>query len=56
MDVFKSTAINKVQFKNLVQGGSNVVGIKQLLTHAALNENGPQWQPHSDLEGQTEIK
>lgn len=37
MDVFKSPVINKVQLKNLVQGGSNVMGIKQTLTHAGLN-------------------
>lgn len=37
MDVFKSPAINKVQLKNFIQGGSNVMGIKQMLTHAALN-------------------
>lgn len=37
MDVFKSPEINKVQLKNFIQGGSNVIGIKQMLTHAALN-------------------
>lgn len=37
MDVFKSPAISKVQAKSLVQGGSNVKGIKQMLTHAGLN-------------------
>lgn len=37
MDVFKSPVINKEQLKNLVQGGSNVRGIKQMLTYASLN-------------------
>lgn len=37
MDVFKSPVINKVQLQNLVQGASNVMGIKQMLTHADLN-------------------
>lgn len=37
MDVFKSPEINKVQLKNFIQEGSNVIGIKQMLTHAALN-------------------
>lgn len=36
MDVFKSPMINKVQLKNLVRGGSDVLGIKQMLTHAGL--------------------